>query len=608
MKLGDIFTDDIKAKLNLKDGMNKQNFNKNGNKAFVNANFRKQPQSNNLYKTNKNHANKQNKSNSAKLTAPYNFVSLNNKVIQPVLAKYIKDLTDIQALKQGYKDFMSQGEKYSGYFDVELKNVTPLYIEGAAGAFSDGKNYYIPGSSLRGCLKNIFKIITCGNMKIGTDGDVSGKATSFKTICIKSKDKKEKIEMVFNNPAFLIVRNGEYIIVSADYSVVPKDSNMNVNVEWQDDNVVIITGRQGDNGYCLTSVLWDKKFIVPNDLLQSMEKELVNNKLLDFNKNSFAKTNSNKLAILKIKENYDFIVPCLISLKNNEVNGIKIPYSISVDDHILPSEIKNTTVDFASAVFGNKEAWGSRVYFEDLILSNKQTNNIKKEEKAMKPLLSPNPTFYQSYLEADKQGNAQDWDVENAKIRGYKMYWHKQPDWEALNEEKKNENNNENITKYIVPIDAGYNFYGRIRFENLDKTELGALAKLFELGKEPNCCYKLGMGKPLGLGSVEIKGRVYLKEFDYYTKLFTEKGFGGYTEADLEQFTNDFDEYMRKHLGASVELYYERMKELKIIMSMEHLKKANWNKNTDYKAVKGNSKKNFSKNIVLPSIEEVVKG
>ena len=198
------------------------------------------------------------------------------------------------------------------------------------------------------------------------------------------------------------------------------------------------------------------------------------------------------------------------------------------------------------------------------------------------------------------------WDIEDAKLRGYKMYWHKQPQWQA--EPAKGDKINDKFNKKITPLKAGQHFYGRIRFENLDKTELGALAKLFEFGAEKDCCYKLGMGKPFGLGSVELKAKLYLKNADYYTGLFGEDGFKGYTETDMQPFTGNFDTYMDSKLGSSVKLYDERMKELKIIMSMANINKQGWNNKTAYMGLAGSAKKLVNNRTVLPSIEEVVKG
>ena len=127
----------------------------------------------------------------------------------------------------------------------------------------------------------------------------------------------------------------------------------------------------------------------------------------------------------------------------------------------VPKELNLPKIDFTEAVFGNKEFWSSRIYVEDCYLKEEQKDAFYKKSVYLK-LNNPNLAAYQFYLDTGSDGEVQDWNG-NTSIRGYKMYWHKQPDWEALNEEKKNENNTENITKYIVPIDAGYNFYGRIR-------------------------------------------------------------------------------------------------------------------------------------------------
>ena len=54
----------------------------------------------------------------------------------------------------------------------------------------------------------------------------------------------------------------------------------------------------------------------------------------------------------------------------------------------------------------------------------------------------------------------------------------------------------------IEPLAAGNMFQFQIDFENLEKWELGCL--LYALELEPQMAHRLGMGKPLGLGSVQI--------------------------------------------------------------------------------------------------------
>ena len=110
-------------------------------------------------------------------TTPYNFVPLNDVVLHPPLYEYVKGYTDNVGMQKGYKEFLLADKKYSGYCEVDIENITPLYIAGEDKKFfSDGKNLCIPGSSLRGCLKNIFKIITNGTMRVDKENpDITDK-------------------------------------------------------------------------------------------------------------------------------------------------------------------------------------------------------------------------------------------------------------------------------------------------------------------------------------------------------------------------------------------------------------------------------------------------
>ena len=62
----------------------------------------------------------------------------------------------------------------------------------------------------------------------------------------------------------------------------------------------------------------------------------------------------------------------------------------------------------------------------------------------------------------------------------------------------------------IQPINPGLKFTSRIRFENLSNVELGAL--LMALDLPDKCAHKLGMAKPLGLGSVKISTKLFLSD------------------------------------------------------------------------------------------------
>lgn len=60
----------------------------------------------------------------------------------------------------------------------------------------------------------------------------------------------------------------------------------------------------------------------------------------------------------------------------------------------------------------------------------------------------------------------------------------------------------------MQPVKSGVQFRGRIRFENLTDLELGAILHALQL--PDGCCHRIGMGKPLGLGSIRIHARLRL--------------------------------------------------------------------------------------------------
>ena len=97
-------------------------------------------------------------------TAPYNFVPLPKKV----LSAPISDIKD-------FPDYMTEHELFSGEIFLELETLTPLFIGGnGSKSFAPIDTPIIPGSSLRGMFKNIFKIVTCGAFRGRTDNQKKG--------------------------------------------------------------------------------------------------------------------------------------------------------------------------------------------------------------------------------------------------------------------------------------------------------------------------------------------------------------------------------------------------------------------------------------------------
>lgn len=99
-----------------------------------------------------------------KITAPYNFVPLNEKVFYPSWSEQVtQDLP------------FSDSE--DGVIEVKIKNVSPLFTrDGALNEHSahimgkDGKrHYFIPGTTIKGMLREIIEIMSFGKMQEDKD-------------------------------------------------------------------------------------------------------------------------------------------------------------------------------------------------------------------------------------------------------------------------------------------------------------------------------------------------------------------------------------------------------------------------------------------------------
>jgi hypothetical protein len=83
-------------------------------------------------------------------------------------------------------------------------------------------------------------------------------------------------------------------------------------------------------------------------------------------------------------------------------------------------------------------------------------------------------------------------------VRGHKLYWHR-PNAPI----RPAEADQEKVATSLQVAHKGAVFSARIRYENLREHELGAL--LIALQLPQGCAHRLGMGKPLGLGSFGIE-------------------------------------------------------------------------------------------------------
>jgi len=202
----------------------------------------------------------------------------------------------------------------------------------------------------------------------------------------------------------------------------------------------------------------------------------------------------------------------------------RFPYDLSPEE-LVPAALRSAPLDLAEAMFGRVSSDGAikgRVFFEDAVAQGDPTDWLEPE-LVPQILSSPKVTTFQHYLTQDGTRDRRQLTTylhgDHTSIRGHKLYWHRWQEERGLDQVK--EANNHNVLRdlkagtsqdtqhtIIRPVKAGVTFKGRVRFDNLTDLELGALLAALQL--PDGCAHKLGMGRPLGLGSVRIETSLQL--------------------------------------------------------------------------------------------------
>ena len=163
---------------------------------------------------------------------------------------------------------------------------------------------------------------------------------------------------------------------------------------------------------------------------------------------------------------------------------------------------------------------------------------------------------------------------------------------------------NPNDTQHTIirPVKAGISFKGRIRFENLADIELGAL--LCALKLPDGCAHKLGMGKPLGLGSIKVDSKLYLVDRVARYGCWENPGV---TEKDGGEFIKVFEKAMIEHARNNEETIDESMSGLKKIgrlQAMFYL--LQWTAKPEFPKTEYMGLQQFKFRPVLPTPHKVV--
>jgi CRISPR/Cas system CSM-associated protein Csm3 (group 7 of RAMP superfamily) len=592
-------------------------------------------------------------------TAPYNFVPVNKIVVKSEAPP------SFDSYHQGL---------YTGYINLDIETLTPLYIRGSnaedggevADFFSPGSKPKIPGSSLRGMTRNLVEIVSCSRMEYVDDSTLYYRslADQCRSVRIEYSQIMGQRGPNANRPGYrfkagYLQRVGqEYQILPAriqngrQYLRTPKLNTPEFSWQWQQDGSCITVSGPDPSGKKTKDWLINPvdnnarpiKISAPdlnayrNDSNRFKDKRDITDS---------EKRDGDLLRCLRAEEsleNAKNMVPCFY-VTWTEHGGIervafghtayfRLAYRLSIKQHLpIAHRSNDNPLDLTSAIFGQASNFAGRVFFEDALIDSEDLVKVSQEEVYLKILSNPKPTTFQHYLEQGNKNknNLLHWNNQEALLRGHKMYWHRQTPqtgengWEAGPEDVQSSPSQYTRVKTIT---SDAHFQGRIRFENLSAIELGALLFVLEL---PNgCAHKIGMGKPLGLGSVRIKPTLTLSKRmeaeGRYGRLFDgQKWYLAEEPAQIDDFKAGFAEHMLKETkhekGASnpFNAYWntERMRELRAILSFDQNTGADdWLERTRYMEIErrktdssGREKKEneFSERPVLSSPLETIK-
>lgn len=574
-------------------------------------------------------------------TAPYNFVTLPS-IILPAPINAVanwRELTDEPSKEAArfakFREYIMANGKYSGELSLTLEAVTPLYIGAGTGEFfAPLGRPVIPGSTLRGLTKNILKIITCGAMRADEDftelnlfyRSIAGRDKKLRNhyqkcmledIEVGKGEKKKTIAVSKARGGFLVRRDGKYYICPASLVLkkIPdgqyRSARYNTaKIIWHDETVSaeIITDRaikEKKHYIVIEKADWDSThwLEVPEQVLKSYREDRSKGRF-DLLANAREKEVARGFTHLK---DIDLVVPCCYLADGSTVRHFghgryyRITYGKSIGAHI-PKSLRGDTIDFADALFGAKELWAGRLFFADATLVGAP---VRLERAMPRPLMQPNPTSYQLYLEQQDQRKLNHWD-DDARLRGYKMYWHQKGDnnWKITSRDKVVKGMQE-----IQPLAAGSKFTGKIRFKNLSAVELGALLAVFDIGSgKEDICYKIGQGKSIGLGSVRIKTALKLEDTAaQYKNIFSTTGWNdAQNDADGQEFIQKFTDYRAQKLPSEKAKIERVLAELRSLLDYNNVNKPDWDKKVAMMPIGVKSDTRYQDRIMLkPALEFV---
>ena len=491
---------------------------------------------------------------SQEIHAPYHFVPHAKQVLMPDWAHLVSHDIPFES-------------GISGVLTVTLKNETPLCVgglqakkEGEAAQVLWAKdpmdNPVIPGSSLKGMIRNVMEIATLGKLSAVDNQqfsfrDISSAKNNYLknvigankvqsgwlkynnsqqrwefTSCANVKVKHEDINKVFGSK---ISNASSEQRAEHRYEQLPLTTHAFASISEP-------RGKQGnrwaDNLAKTSNGEFDAKqrghFVFTNKRIdgkgKSSDYEFSYFFYGEDDQPSFTEINDQVDALFSNhnedhvkhlqKEQGDLGIPVFALIEKNKGSLLslglakmpRVSYKNTVHDLIDnkgQTHLADSIFDFSELIFGTLResalSLKSRVIFAD---ATAHSDNSPLYSSNSLVLNNPKPSFYPAYLEQPTSGSYSDYD-NKSQLAGFKRYISKAPEFVELTENSLPADKS-NVASRLELAPKGSKFTSRIVFHNLLPVELGALLWCLSLGNDDKHFHQLGHGKPYGAGAVKF--------------------------------------------------------------------------------------------------------
>lgn len=484
------------------------------------------------------------------IKAPYNFVPLNKTVVTPYWSNYVSHDVPFE-------------NSESGEFEVIITAKTPLFIKDGLSA-AEEKNYYndkkeqikpfsfckdssghffIPGSSVKGMIRNVLEIMSFGYMgrkindtrfsvrDFGNNDLYNPSELSKEVQCgwlFKSGEKfkleeagavkrigHDEIENYFQINGFANNGNNKSAKVKFDkfislgFEVNPKIKlreffdgkgkiKYNIDNTGEKEGRIVVTGQPSD--------LKTKEFIFfESGRTRNVSNEVIKNFFFAYYNHDFAQQSDDWIFWEKKLRSGEKI-PIFYRKDGGQVKdmGLAMLYKIVYKNSVLESinyHQKNRSLDLSETIFGHIEGVNSlkgRVHFSHAPLQNEVTECNPRSEV----LSSPKGSYYPNYVRQNGESKYQTFNNHDAEISGWKRY---PVHSNRVTRNPRPKNSSPKILTHFIPINSGAIFKLKIRYHNLKKIELGALLSAITFHETDGAFHSIGMAKPLGYGKVKLE-------------------------------------------------------------------------------------------------------